>query len=126
MSSIVKENKKAGKGNDYAVGGILWIEDTLNYVMNPEETNTHDEERLWDYWREDPMLHIFHSLYHRLYEFTYPRRGNFRRFYFAHHQMKVRAAIERRMVGLPELGIAFKCQTQTLLKMVHMLSSPWT
>ena len=109
MSSIVKENKKAGRGNDYAVGGILWIEDTLNYVMNPEETNTHDEERLWDYWREDPMLHIFHSLYHRLYEFTYPRRGNFRRFYFAHHQMKVRAAIERRMVGLPELGIAFIC-----------------
>ena len=96
--------KKGEQAGDYAVSGVLYLEDTVNYVIDPEVTNTHDDERLWDYWREDPLLHVFHALYHRVYEHTYPRNANYQRFYYAHHQMKTRAAIERRLVGLPELG----------------------
>ena len=85
--------------------GILFLDDATDFKMDPLKSGTHDEEKLWDYWREEPLLHVFHSLFHRLHQNTYPTHTKFQRFYHGHQQLIARAAIERRLVGLPELGI---------------------
>lgn len=52
-------------GEDYALTGVLWLDDERNYTHDPSETYTEDpEESKWDYWREDPLLNVFHRMVH--------------------------------------------------------------
>ena len=53
--------------NDYISSGILFIDDAKNFTVNPEKSFTHDkEEAKLDYFREDPLFHVFHTLVHRV------------------------------------------------------------
>ena len=60
------KRKKSKTSNDYVNTGILYIDDAQNYTVDPNLSFTHDEEEAkWDYFREDPLLHVFHSLLHQ-------------------------------------------------------------
>ena len=54
------------KSNDYANSGILFIDDERNFTVDPKISFSHDKlEAKWDYFREDPLFHVFHSLIHQ-------------------------------------------------------------
>ena len=58
--------KKSSINNDYVISGPLFIDDGTDFNINPDISFTHDpEESKWDYFREDPLLHVFHSLFHK-------------------------------------------------------------
>ena len=52
----------------------------------------------WDYFREDSLLHVFHSLLHKVWD-AIKDNGRFSRtfelFFYTHQQLLRRAAIER-------------------------------
>ena len=54
-----------------------------NHEPNEILPNDPEEAKL-DYWREDAMLHVFHSLWHKL---TLGRRRPVEYFVYAHQQM---------------------------------------
>merc|ERR1712142_498929 len=98
-------NKRRPKGsNDYIDGGPIHLDDERNYTVDPNIAHTQDpDEAKWDYYREDPLLHVFHSTLHKVYEDTYPADRRNEQFYYTHDQWVTRAVIERRLIGLPEL-----------------------
>ena len=53
-------------GSDYARVGPIFLDDDQSFSVDPAQTTTHDDERSWDYFREDPMFHVFHSLLHKV------------------------------------------------------------
>ena len=55
-----------GGSRDYAVGGILFLEESEDFVVSPDDSYAHGPEKRWDYFREDPLLHVFHSLLHQV------------------------------------------------------------
>ena len=64
-----KRNLSADKsGSDYARTGPIFLDDSESFTLDPTETSTHDNERMWDYFREDPLFHVFHSLLHKVTE----------------------------------------------------------
>ena len=59
---------ESSKSIDYTHSGILFLDDSKNYSVDPTVTFTKDkDEEKWDYFREDPRLHVFHSLLHRVF-----------------------------------------------------------
>jgi len=91
-------------GSDYENTGILYLDDARNYTVDPDTSYTNDrEESAWDYYREDPLYHVYHTLLHQVYNFTYPRNRDTERFFYAHDQMIRRGEVERRTLGLPDL-----------------------
>ena len=52
----------------------------------------------WDYFREESLLHVFHSLLHKVWE-AIKQDGRFSRtfelFFYTHQQLLRRAAVER-------------------------------
>ena len=61
-----KEKNKTKGGNDYVDFPVLGMNDTQSHTVDPNLSFTHDkEEAKWDYFREDPHLHVFHSLLHQ-------------------------------------------------------------
>jgi len=91
-------------GHDYENTGILHMDDSKNYTVDPAVSYTKDKaESVWDYYREDPLFHVFHTLLHQSFEYTYPRSRNIERFFYTHDQMIRRGEIERSLLGLPPL-----------------------
>ena len=53
------------KSNDYANAGPMFLDDEKNFTLDSNEHFTQDkEEQKWDYFREDPLLHVSHSTLH--------------------------------------------------------------
>ena len=96
--------RKAEKSGDYVQAGILHLENTVNFFVDPNQTSTHDDtEKQLDYWREDPMIHVFHNLFHLVYEHTYPQDRKHERFYYTHSQITRRFALERKLLGMADI-----------------------
>ena len=56
---------KKKKSNDYANAGPMFLDDEKNFTLDSNEHFTQDkEEQKWDYFREDPLLHVSHSTLH--------------------------------------------------------------
>ena len=53
-------------GSDYARNGPIFLDDTESFTVDPAQSTARDDERLWDYFREDPLFHVFHSLLHKV------------------------------------------------------------
>ena len=110
IPQLYKESgkRKSGrtKSGDYAIAGPLFLDDQTDFVVNPEESYAGGNERNWDYYREDPIFHVFHALLHmvikyqtsrkntshleflfKVYQHTYPRSRVNERFYYTHGQM---------------------------------------
>ena len=57
---------KKKKSNDYANAGPMHLDDEKNFTLDSNEHFTQDkEEQKWDYFREDPLLHVSHSTLHQ-------------------------------------------------------------
>ena len=55
----------AKKSSDYANNGILYIDDAKNFTVDNDVSFAHDKkEAKWDYFREDPLFHVFHTMLH--------------------------------------------------------------
>ena len=91
----VKSEKKSG-GSDYEYNIpcpelCLSTEGTLRDLTQGDNSHTNDpEEKQTDHFREEPLLHVFHSMYHILFNgqnsnpAAFPR--NYEQFYFTHSQ----------------------------------------
>ena len=68
-----------------------------NHEIDEHETLTNDpQEALWDYFREDSLLHVFHTLLHKVWEGglmseQMPDRI-YELFFYAHQQLLRRSA----------------------------------
>ena len=61
--------------NDYENSGIFFMDDSKNFTVDPEKTFTHDlQQAKWDYFREDPLFHVFHTLVHQVTKLSPPIR----------------------------------------------------
>ena len=57
---------KSSGSNDYVNTGVLHLDNAQNYTVDPSLSFTRNKgEARWDYYREDPLLHVFHSLLHK-------------------------------------------------------------
>lgn len=87
---VHNRNKEAGF--DYQSSDDLFIGDDVNGadVGLPSHT-TDEEEKKMDHFREDPYLHLFHSIYHKLFFAQQQSRREWPRlyeqFFFTHAQM---------------------------------------
>ena len=63
-----------------------------------QELSRDPADARWDYFREDSLLHVFHSLLHKVWD-AIKDNGRFSRtfelFFYTHQQLLRRAAIER-------------------------------
>ena len=63
----------------------------IHDITNGEVMTSDPEESKLDYWREDSCLHVFHTLFHRLYDYKTNLRPRWHRsdelFWYAHQQM---------------------------------------
>ena len=72
-------SRRANTGSDYARAGPIFLDDDESFSVDPSQTTTHDNERLWDYFREDPLFHVFHSLLHKVrFEAIHSPHSSFR------------------------------------------------
>ena len=69
--------RKSGrtKSGDYAIAGPLFLDDQTDFVVNPEESYAGGNERNWDYYREDPIFHVFHALLHMVITYQISRKN---------------------------------------------------
>ena len=44
----------------------MFLEDTEDFELSPDDSYARGPESRWDYFREDPLLHVFHSLLHQV------------------------------------------------------------
>ena len=120
------KKKDEDAAGDYIQTGILNLENTQNFDIDPSQTSTHDDEKLWDYWREDPMLHVFHNLFHKVYEHTSPVERRQERFFYTHSHLTARVAVERRLVGLPDIGKQhYSSSSSHISSQSHYLQMLW-
>ena len=58
---------KKQKSNDYKLTGHLFLDDEKNFTVDPKISYTNDKaEAVWDYYREDPLYHLYHTLLHKV------------------------------------------------------------
>ena len=90
-----KSEKKSG-GSDYAYDGChdlcLGTESAFTDLAKEDNSHTNDpEEKKTDHFREEPLLHVFHSMYHKFFygqKFNHKAFSrNFEQFFFTHSQM---------------------------------------
>lgn len=95
-------NKRKKMGDDYN----LYINKGDHDVTQEKTQLSHDEyERVTDYYREDPLFHVFHATYHRLFESILARKykRSYELFFYTHQQMMRRYNTERKALGLEQV-----------------------
>lgn len=55
--------------------------------------NIDSNEDVWNYWREDTLMHVFHVLVHNLHNAYKGKPRNDERFWYMHQQLTRRFAI---------------------------------
>ena len=70
-----------------------------------EALSSDPEEAKWDHFREENLLHVFHTLLHKVFDASVksgvPRV--FELFFYTHQQLMRRANLERAVAGLKEI-----------------------
>ena len=90
---------KTSSGRDYSLG----IEQGDHRVLD-EELSNNPEDAAWDQWREETLLHVFHTLFHQVWDAARPTLArSYEQFFYTHQQLLRRAALERELAGLTEL-----------------------
>ena len=99
---FVPETEQPQHGADYD----LYIDDGDVDLVDHEYSSNDPRDKLWSYFREDILFHVFHTMFHKLLA-RMQESPSFGRasemFFFTHAQIVKRAAVERALVGLPDL-----------------------
>lgn len=108
---IGKKSSEKKEGSDY----FLYVDngefDLVNGKVKGTESNNPDDSK-WDYFREDMMIHVFHSQLHKIVEGYMETSQNqifelhgrvFSLFFYTHQQFLRRANIELATNDLPEV-----------------------
>ena len=97
---IFLNRSKTSGGKDYSIG----IEQG-DHRVSKEELSNNPEDVKWDHFREETLLHVFHTLLHKVFDASVksgvPRV--FELFFYTHQQLMRRANLERAVAGLKEI-----------------------